>query len=85
MTQNDVDRLIVSLNEMMERIQSKEPILEQLQEIGRIQAEIANTAPAQLNHFLERRSYAKALEYLQHGVVIEDPNRPDCNEEEAHP
>lgn len=74
-----------ALSEMMARIGKKEPILEQMETIGRIQAEIAPTAPAQLTHFLERRSYTKALDYLAHGVVVDDPNRPACDEEETHP
>ena len=85
MNQDQAIALKVNLATMMDRIEKKEPILEQLEQIGRIQAEIAGTAPAQLSHFLERRSYAKAIEYLNHGAIIDDPNRPKCDEEEAHP
>ena len=85
MTHEQAQTLQTHLYQMMDRIASKEPILDQLEAIGRIQTEIASTAPAQLKHFLDRRSYAKALEFLQHGSIIEDPRRPDCDEEEAHP
>jgi hypothetical protein len=85
MNQEQAIALKTSLSAMMDRIDKKEPILEQLEEIGRLQAEIAETAPAQLSHFLERRSYAKAIEYLENGVIVDDPNRPECDEEEAHP
>jgi hypothetical protein len=85
MNTNHVEALKLSLSTMMERIDNKEPIVDQLEEIVRLQVEIADTAPAQLSHFLERRSYVKALEYIAQGSISEDPDRPDCDEEEAHP
>lgn len=85
MNAEHINALRSSLSTMMERIDKKEPIIEQLEQIGKLQSEIAGTAPAQLSHFLERRSYAKALEYISQGTVTEDPARPDCDEEEAHP
>ena len=85
MNTNHVEALRLSLSTMMERIDRNEPIIDQLEEIVRLQVEIVDTAPAQLSHFLERRSYAKALEYIAQGYISEDPDRPDCDEEEAHP
>ncbi len=85
MTQEQTRALQASLFEMMESIEQKNPILEQLDTIGKLQMEIEATAPAQLNHFLQNRSYAKALEFLKNGTIIEVPNRPECDEEEAHP
>ena len=85
MTQDQVIALRHNLSEMFERIEKKEPILEQLEQIGKLQSSIAATAPAQLSHFLERRSFAKALEYLEQGFIVDDPDRPACDEEEAHP
>lgn len=85
MTKDQAHSLRSTLVDMMTRIEKKEPILEQLEQIGKLQVEVAPTAPAQLVHFLERRSYAKALEFLEHGFITDDPNRPDCDEEEAHP
>lgn len=83
MTQEHVVALKENLNALLDRIEKKESILEQLDQIGKLQNEIS--APAQLSHFLERRSYGKALEYLEHGFIIDDPDRPACDEEEAHP
>jgi hypothetical protein len=85
MTQQQAQTLRSSLQDMMDRIGKKEPILEQLEQIGKLQAETAGTAPAQLSHFLERRSYSKAIEFLENGFIVDDPNRPECDEEEAHP
>ncbi len=85
MNQNQAIALRASLVEMMDRIEKKEPILEQLERIGKLQAEVAPTVPEQLGHFLERRSYAKAIEYLENGFIVDDPNRPESDEEEAHP
>ena len=85
MTQKQAHALRTSLCAMIERIGQKEPILEQLAQIGKLQSEITDTAPEQLNHFLERRSYAKALEFLAQGYIVDDPDRPACDEEDAHP
>ena len=84
MTDSQVKALQTSLYEMMERIERKEAILEQLEDIGRLQVEIADTAPQQLCHYLERRSYAKALEFLQHGLIHDGPRRPIADDEEKH-
>jgi hypothetical protein len=84
MTSHHVEDLKSTLQAMFTAIDHKNDIVEHIVRLDVLQREIAPTAPAQLRHFLERRSYAKALEYLQSGVVIEDPNRPDC-EDDAHP
>ena len=70
---------------MLDNISRHEPIVDQLTRIAQLQAQIEATAPPQLNHFLERRSYAKALEFLEYGLVTDDPNRPPCDEENEHP
>ena len=85
MTQEHVLALKESLSAVLGRIEKSEPILEQLERIGKLQNEIAATAPAQLSHFLARRSYGKALEYLAHGFIVDDPDRPACDEEGTHP
>ncbi len=85
MTLNQLNQLRETLTSLMSAIARKENIADHLTEIGRIQTDIATTAKPQLIHFLQNRSYEKALEYLSHGSVIEDPNRPDCDEEELHP
>ena len=84
MTATHVEDLKNTLKGMFNAIEKKENIAEHILKLDDIQREISNTAPAQLRHFLERRSYTKALEYLETGIVIEDPNRPDC-EDDAHP
>lgn len=84
MTATHVEELKNTLQSMFDAIAKKENIAEHILKLDDIQSEIANTAPAQLRHFLERRSYTKALEYLETGIVIDDPNRPDCDDN-AHP
>ena len=84
MTAAHARSLLLSLETLLKNIAGSEPIGEQLAEIDRLQREIESTAPAQLTHFLQRRSYAKALEYLKAGFVVDDPNRPDCDDD-AHP
>jgi len=85
MNTDQAQSLVASLEEMLANIGKGEPIVDQLADIGRLQGEIEPTASPQLTHFLQQRSYTKALEFLKMGTVNEDPNRPDCDEEEAHP
>lgn len=84
MTAAHIEDLKSTLKGMFDAIEKKENIAEHILKLDQLQNEIANTAPAQLRHFLERRSYTKALEYLQTGIVTDDPNRPDCDDN-AHP
>lgn len=77
----DIRSTLVS---MFEAIENKENITKHIFKLDDLQRSLDNNAPAQLRHFLERRSYTKALEYLQTGIVIDDPNRPDC-EDHPHP
>lgn len=83
MTKNQVTELRDTLESMFICISKKEPVGEYLLRIDRLQQEVASTASPQLNHYLAKRSYAKALQYLENGVVIEDLNRPKCDED--HP
>ena len=83
MTTEQVRELKETLESLMAAIAGKESITNYIMEISRLQGEIATSSSPQLNHFLQNRSYAKALEYLHNGVVIEDPDRPDCDED--HP
>lgn len=80
MTAVQATSLVETLETLLDRIARRESVADQLTEISRIQREIAPNAPAQLRHFLQNRSYTKALEYLKTGFVVEDPNRPDCEE-----
>ena len=83
MTSAQAAGLIETIEAMLDGISKKEGVAEHLVQIGRLQQEIAPVASPQLNHFLQNRSYTKALEYLKNGVVVEDPDRPDC--EGDHP
>lgn len=83
MTNDQAKELKDTLESLMSAISKKESIANLLVEISRLQTDIAPSSSPQLNHFLQNRSYAKALEYLSNGIVIDDPDRPDCDED--HP
>ncbi len=80
MTSEQAMALRATLVAMFEAIDKNENIAEYLIKLDDIQRGLDRSAPAQLRHFLERRSYVKALEYLETGMVIDDPNRPDCGD-----
>lgn len=80
MTSEQAMALRATLVAMFEAIDKNENIAEHLIKLDDIQRGLDRSAPAQLRHFLERRSYVKALEYLETGMVIDDPNRPDCDD-----
>ena len=50
---------------MFARIETGEDILDQLDQINVLHQELDATAPKMLQHYLERRSYTKALELLK--------------------
>ena len=79
MTAAQVMQIKQALEAMFNHVSARESIAPALVEIERLRLEVQATAPVQLNHYLERRSYTKALDYLQTGIVIEDPNQPDCD------
>ena len=54
-----------ALETMMQRIETGEDILEQLEQINALSQEVAPTAPKMLMHYLERKSYTKALALLE--------------------
>lgn len=80
MSQDLAQDIHSTLVAMFEAIEKKENITDHILKLDDIQRGLDNNTPAQLRHFLERRSYAKALEYLETGIVIDDPNRPDCDD-----
>ena len=82
MTVSQAAEIRSTLIEMFEAIEKKENIAEHLLKLDDIQRSLDRDTPAQFRHFLERRSYTKALEYLDTGTFIDDPDRPDCD---AHP
>ena len=54
-----------ALETMMQRIETGEDIMEQLEGIDALSQELAPTAPKMLLHYLERKSYTKALAFLE--------------------
>ena len=54
-----------ALETMMQRIETGEDIMEQLKQIDALSQELAPTAPKMLLHYLERKSYTKALAWLE--------------------
>ena len=49
----------------MQRIETGEDIMEQLERIDVLSENLAPTAPKMLQHYLERKSYTKALALLK--------------------
>ncbi len=54
-----------ALEMMFDRIAAGEDILEQLDRINVLHREVAPAAPKMLCHYLERKSYTKALDLLK--------------------
>ena len=54
-----------ALETMMQRIETGEDIMEQLKQIDALSQELAPTVPKMLLHYLERKSYTKALAWLE--------------------
>ena len=54
-----------ALETMFNRIAAGEDILDQLERINALHQELVPTAPKMLCHYLERKSYTKALELLK--------------------
>ena len=54
-----------ALETMIQRIETGEDIMEQLKQIDALSQELAPTAPKMLLHYLERKSYTKALAWLE--------------------
>lgn len=71
MTTEQATTLKITLESMFERIAQKESIMEDLEQIEQLQQEVRSTAPAQLRHYLERRSYSKALDFLKDDFVAD--------------
>ena len=65
MTTEQATNLKATLESMFAHIAQKESIIEDFEQIERLQQEVGTTAPPQLRHYLERRSYTKALDFLK--------------------
>ena len=71
MTTEQATTLKTTLESMFERIAQKQSIIEDLEQIERLHQEIGATAPSQLRHYLQRRSYTKALDLLREDFVAD--------------
>ena len=71
MTTEQATTLKTTLESMFEHITQKESIIEDLEQIERLQEEIGSTVPSQLRHYLQRRSYTKALDFLKEDFVAD--------------
>ena len=54
-----------TLETMFSRIETGEDILEQLEQIDALFQDLTPAAPKMLRHYLERKSYTKALDLLK--------------------
>ena len=80
MTPEQATTLKATLQSMFDNIEKRQDIIADLQQIEQLQQEIASTAPPMLNHYLQRRSYAKALEFLTEGSVVEDSDQTEADD-----
>ena len=71
MTSEQATDLKTTLESMFEHIAQKESIIEDLEQMERIEQEIGSTIPSQLRHYLQRRSYTKALDFLRDDFVTD--------------
>ena len=71
MTTEQATTLKMTLESMFEHIAQKESIIEDLEQIERLHEEIGSTIPSQLRHYLQRRSYTKALDFLKDGFAAD--------------
>ena len=71
MTTEQATTLKTTLESMFEHIAQKESIIEDLEQIERLQQEIGSTVPSQLRHYLQRRSYTKALDFLKDDFLVD--------------
>ncbi len=65
MTTEQTADLRNTLETMLNRISTGDDITEQLLMIEELSTDIESTAPTMLNHYLQRKSYTKALDFLK--------------------
>lgn len=80
MTPEQATTLKTTLQSMFDNIEKRQDIIADLQQIEQLQQEVASTAPPMLNHYLQRRSYAKALEFLTESSVVEDSDQTETDD-----
>ena len=71
MTTEQATTLKTTLESMFEHIAQKQSIVEDLQQIEHLHQEIGVAVPPQLRHYLQRRSYTKALDFLKDDLVAD--------------
>lgn len=71
MTTEQATALKVTLESMFDHITQKESIAVDLEHLERLQEEFGATVPTQLRHYLQRRSYTKALDFLNEDFVAD--------------
>ena len=77
MTIEEAARLRETLESMFDHIEKKQNMVGDLQQIEKLHAEFASSAPPTLIHYLERRSYSKALEFLKVEFPQDEEGRQD--------
>ncbi len=65
MTTEQAADLQNTLETMLNRIATGDDITDQLLMIEQLSADIESAAPTMLKHYLERKSYTKALDFLK--------------------
>ncbi len=65
MTTQQSSELQNTLETMLNRITTGDDITEQLLKIQQISDDIESTAPTMLKHYLQKKSYTKALDFLK--------------------
>ena len=65
MTTQQISDLQKTLETMFSNIAAGEDIAEQLLQIEQLSTDIESTAPTMLKHYLQRKSYTKALDLLK--------------------
>jgi hypothetical protein len=65
MTTDQASDLQNTLETMLNRITAGDDITEQLLQIQQLSTDIESTAPTMLKHYLQKKSYTKALDFLK--------------------
>ncbi len=65
MTTEQASILQNTLETMLNRIATGDDITEQLLKIEELSTDIESTAPTMLKHYLQKKSYTKALDFLK--------------------
>jgi len=69
MTPEQAQALQATLESMLENISVQRDILADLESLDKAEQELGSAMPPMLRHYLQRRSYAKALAFLKQEPV----------------